>query len=355
MMKINLYILTIVLFVIFTINSCDKTEVKPPEPGKYATGIFITNEGPFTDGSGTITYINRDSNATENEIFARVNGRPLGSIVQSMSVFDKLAYIVVNNSNKIEVVTAETFESVALIEDVMLPNRFLGINENKAYVSSFENHLSVIDLNSHTVIKTIPTGSGPDKMLMHDGNVYVLNLGGYGLDSTLTVINAESDEVIQTLQIENKPTGIQIDKNGKLWVMCSGKGWNGFPQADDTEGHLLCIDPFDMSILKDFIFPTKTNHPQELLINETGDILFYNMPDGIYDLSINADNIKQSALIQTNTMFYRIGYDPIEKYLYASNPLDYAQNGWIYRFDKNSAQMVDSVGSGVVPGGYWFN
>ena len=355
MRKKSLPTLIIILFVIFTIYSCDKNEENPPVPGKYASGIFIINEGPFQDGSGTITFINRDNQSTDNEIFAMVNGRPLGSIVQSMAIYNKLAYIVVNNSNKIEVVNAETFESVSVIENITLPNQFLGINDSKGYVSSFEDYISVIDLKTNSIIKSVPTGSGPDEMLLYDGKVYVLNLGGYGIDSTITIINSENDEVIQTLQINLKPTGIQLDKNNKIWIMCSGRGWNGFPQADDTEGHLLCIDPHDLSTLKDFEFPSKIDHPQQLLINETGDILYYNMPDGIYELSIEANEIKQSTLVPTNSMFYHIGYDHKAGILYASDPLDYAQNGFIYRYNNSTGFKIDSIAAGVIPGGFWFN
>jgi len=346
----------IVLASLIFYNGCKKEEDQPqPRPqGKYETGVLISNEGPFQTGSGSITYFDRLTGDIEKKIFENVNGYKLGNIVQSIEYFSDRIFIVVNNSNKVEVVNSGTFESIATIENITSPRYFLGINDQKAYITSWANEVSVIDLTSYTTLKTIPTQTGPEKMTMIGNKVFILNQGGFSVDSTITVIDADSDNVLETIYVYPKPTGIQADKNGKVWVICSGKGWNGFPQTGDSEGHLLCINPDDFSIEKDIAFPTSDNHPDKLVINDWRDRLFYIMPEGIYDFPIEADNLNNAPFLAINKMVYQIGFNPMEGYLYLSDPVDFAQNGWIFRYNQANGLLVDSIQAGVIPGGFLF-
>lgn len=355
-MKKTKSVAVIVLTSLIFYYGCKKEEDQPqPTPlGKYETGVLISNEGPFQTGSGSITYFDRLTNEIEGKIFEKVNGYKLGNIVQSIEYFNDRIFIVVNNSNKVEVVNSGTFESIATIENITSPRYFLAINDQKAYITSWANEVSVIDLTSYTIIKTIPTQTGPEKMTKIGNKVFVLNQGGFSVDSTITVIDTDSDNVFETIYVYPKPTGIQVDKNGKVWVMCSGKGWNGFPQTGDSEGHLLCINPDDYSIEKDIAFPTSTNHPDKLIFNGSVDRLFYIMPDGIYDFEIEADDLNNTPFLASNKMIYQIGIDPMEGYLYLSDPVDFAQNGWVFRYNQANGAVIDSIQAGVIPGGFLF-
>ena len=65
---------TLVFFSIFTLLfvSCGKEDEISPilEEGSYEKGVFVTNEGPFLDGVGTITYYDSDSKTTENNVMS---------------------------------------------------------------------------------------------------------------------------------------------------------------------------------------------------------------------------------------------------------------------------------------------
>ena len=334
--------------------SCDKNPDEPPAV-LSDNRVFVTNEGPYQVGTGTLSIIYRDSLTVENNVFEKVNDRPIGNIVQSMEVFEEKAYIVVNNANKVEIADAENLLSLGVIEDLDMPRYFLGVTSEKAYVSCMDNTVAVVDLNSNTVTKNIQTGTGPERMLKLDNKVFVLNLGGYSVDSTISVINTEVDTVSATILLAAKPSGICEDKNGNLWIICSGNGWNGWPQAGDTEGHLFCLDPDDHSILKDISFPSVTEHPEKLIINKSKDKLYYAMPNGIYEFEITATDLNLNPIIAVNTMFYGLGFDNKTELIYASDAKDFVQNGWVYRFNSVNGAVVDSFNVGIGPNGFWFN
>jgi len=348
-------LLIVCSILITTIVGCKKDEeiITPITPA--SSKVFITNEGIFQSGTGTISVFDRKNLTVENNVFEKVNNKVLGNIAQSVTVFNDKAYIIVNNANKIEVINSDDYVSIATIENVILPRFFIGVSKDKAYVSSWDNAVAVVDLNTNTVTKTISTGTGPERMLFTAGKVFVLNQGGFGIDSTITVIDTQTDQIVKTINVNNKPTGICLDENGKIWVLCTGKGWNGYPQADDTEGHLICINANDYTIEKNFAFPVITEHPENLVINKEKNVLFYKYPGGVNSFDISSMSLTLTQLIKRSNGIYGLGFDNSAEYIYCTNPLDYIQDGWFLRFDANTGNVVDSFKVGIIPGEFYFD
>lgn len=354
----------IFLLSIVVITGCskeDSTDELPPDPGNpgYTGGVFVINEGPFQTGTGTITHISRIDGEVILKLYQQENGgNVLGNVVQSMNynpLISPNAFICVNNANKIEVVDMKTFKRVQALPDITSP-RYVEFGENnKIYVSCWDNTVKIFTLDDTEYFGQVSTGEGPEKLMKVGNAIWVLNQGGFSVDSTITVISTETDQVVQTLEVYPKPTGIQFDQEGHVWVLCSGKGWNGFPAPDDSEGHLLCIDPDDYTILKDLPFPDKERHPEKLVIDENGSYLFYNQEDGIYRHDIHAPEIDDEPFIHRGTMFYGLGLDIETGLLYASDPLDYVQQGFVYRYNASTGVPVDSLLAGIIPGEFFFS
>ncbi|MDW8333153.1 MAG: YncE family protein, partial [Bacteroidia bacterium] len=91
----------------------EKNTVEPDE--KFESGLYIVNEGNFDWGEGTLTYWNPETGEIRDDVFRKTNGRTLGNVAQSMSRIGNLGYIVVNNSQKIEVVDIHTCKSEFVI------------------------------------------------------------------------------------------------------------------------------------------------------------------------------------------------------------------------------------------------
>jgi hypothetical protein len=349
------YIALLILSGVFIISSCKKDEDNTSIPIKTDQRVFIVNEGPFQSGSGSLSIYYRDTEEVDNQVFEGVNGFALGNLVQSISVHQDKIYIVVNNAGRIEVAAKDELVSSGAIEGINLPRYFLGVDAFKAYVTSWDNKVYILDLNSNTISGDIATATGPEKMLQLGESVWVLNQGGLSIDSSITVIDISTDQVINSLIVGVKPTGIVQDKYGLVWVMCSGKGWNGFPGADDTRGKLVCIDPQDYSIIKTLEFPGTTDHPEKLVIDKAGEKIFFNYPGGLYSQDVSAQTLELNLVVSSPTMFYALGFDPVSGMVFTSNPLDYVQTGLVYRIDPDLNEKVDSFSTGIVPGEFCFN
>lgn len=346
--------LTSILLTILLLTGCnDKNNDKPT--GAWANSIFIVNEGPFQTGSGSISAINRETLEVTDDLFETANGHPLGNIVQSMTVHQDKVFIVVNNSNKIEVVNLADFKSVATIENLKLPRYFIGFDDHKGYVSCWDSTVKVVNLKDYSIIASIQTGNGPDEMIIAGDRLFAINSGGFGVDSTVSVIRTDDEEPAVLIKAGDRPSGIQKDANGDIWILCSGKGWNGFPAPDDSKGKLVCIDPGSFEIIKEIPFPDSENHPENLVIDGNGTTLYYNHPAGIFALSIFDSALNTLPFITGNNMFYGLGYDKKTDMIMATDPLDYSQNGWVFRYNALYGTPVDSFLVGVIPNGFWFN
>jgi hypothetical protein len=53
-----------------------------------------------------------------------------------------------------------------------------------------------------------------------------------------------------------------------------------------------------------------------------------------------------------NRSFYSIGFN--NNHIYGTDAVDYVQQGWSYRYAVDGS-VVDSVRTGIIPGGYCFN
>ena len=316
-------------------------------------GFFIVNEGPFQSGTGTIDFYYEDKDSLLSSVFQQKNNFPLGNIVQSVLSLDaRYMYIVVNNANKIEIVNQQDFSSLNTIENIQLP-RYIQPDAGKLYVSSWDNSVKVFALGDSVHLslkKEIPAGTGPEKMWLENHTLWVLNQGGFDIDSTVSIIDTQEDVLVKHLAVYPKPTGIVSDYKGRVWIMCSGRGWNGISQEDDSEAHLLCVDAATLEITKDLAFPDEHLHPVNLIIDPAGKILYYIYPQGVMSQEVDVDSLQMKWCWESPRMLYGIGV--FKNDILVSDPLNFNQRGRIYRISADG-QIVDSLISGIIPGNFF--
>ena len=341
------------LFLIsLTIFSCTKENSIETNISQFTNGYFVTNEGNFGSGNGSISFVD-ENNQVINNLFSSINSFPLGDVVQSMSIFNDNAYIVVNGSAVVEVASADSMLYKASISGFSGPRYIKQVTANKAYVTDwFSNQVQVVDLESNEIISSISCGQGPESICVNGNTAYVCNIGGYGVDSTVSVIDISTDMLINTINVGDKPSGVVVDKYDNMWVLCSGAtyydaNWN---VESETPGKLVKIN--NSQVIETFIFEPG-NHPKDLLINESKDVIFFsngNLSTSIYSFDINSNTLPLTPIISRS--FYQTALN--NNFIYGSDAVDYVQNGWSYRYDLNG-NLYDSVQVSIIPGGYCFN
>lgn len=347
--------------IAFTFSSCKKDDPDPEPvvgttPGtSFDNGVFVTNEGPFGTGAGTISFYSRSSGSVSNDIFEAKNGFPLGNIVQSMEIFNGRAYVIVNNSGKIEVADGTSFASAGTITGFTYPRYFLGINATKGYISEWGpggivGAIKVVNLSTKTITGTISTGKGPEGMVLAGTKVYIACSGGYDNDSVVTVINSITNAAITNINVGANPKSIKMDASGKIWVLCSGQ-WDPTYTFLIKTGKLVRIDTATNAVDLSMPFASSSSQPSNLVINNAKTSLYYSYSGGVYAQSSSSSSLSGTALI--NRSFYGFGIDPTNDYFYGSDAVDFSSNGKVIRYN-SSAAVVDSFPVGVIPGNFFF-
>ncbi len=330
-------------------SSDDDNNVVEPL-GDYENGILITNEGPFGTGSGTVSFISDDYTINDDKIFNDVNGTDLGNIVQSMGFSEDNAYVIANNSHKIEVVNRYTFETITTIEGLNNPRYFVAIGTN-GYVTNWgdpfdetDDFVAVIDLANNTITSKLSVSFGPEKIMESRGNIYVAHKGGFSQNNIVTVINAESNTVVSTIEVGDVPNSM-VTSEGDLWVLCEGNpNW----AISESNGRLVKIDVDTNEVVQAFDFEL-IEHPINLTIDGTN--LIYGLDGAVFSKDTASTSLPTSSII--NGFFYSLTAN--NGMLYTTDAGDFASNGTLKVYDLVSNAEVQSMEVGIIPGGVYFN
>lgn len=316
-------------------------------------GVFVLNEGNFGQGNGSLSFLNLDSLKMGNEIFGQANSRPLGDVPFSMQIIGKEAWIVVNNSAKIEVVDLENLKSVETIEIPGSPRFMLQVSPDKLYVSDFSSpRIFMIDVQNHRLENEILITGSAEQMVLASGKIFAAFWSNYHFpnleNNRVFVVNPENDVLVDSVIVGKEPNSMVLDKNGKLWVLCSG----GF--LNEEIPSLWRINPENMVVEIFLQFPEINTSPTSLSANFAGDTLYF-LNQGIYRMAISDNTLPDTPVIAENEhLFYTLAIHPENSYIFATDAIDYQQRGLVLRY-KPDGTFLDSYRAGIIPGRLIFN
>ncbi|MYF63616.1 MAG: hypothetical protein F4183_03865, partial [Rhodothermaceae bacterium] len=164
-----------------------------PVSAQEIHGVYIANQGNFSDQNGSITWYDL-STRQEKQVLS-----DFGTIAQSITLHGGLGYIASNTSNNVDIFDLSTNMRFGQIREVASPRYIAVVDQGKAYVSEQldPGKVKVLDLQSRTVSDSIDVGSRPEDIAVVGNHAFVAN-SGWSHDSTLTVIDTQTDTVIET-------------------------------------------------------------------------------------------------------------------------------------------------------------
>ena len=347
-----------VISSLFLFTSCTSEDDFPPLAiplGAYDNGVLILNQGGFGNGNASVSYLSDDLNTFQNNIFSVVNPAiTLGDTAQDIGFYLNKAYIVVNGSNKIEVVNRFTMKHIATIDTGLNNPRYIVFSHGKGYVtnwgngsSTFDDYVAVINLNTNAVSETISLVEGPERMVVDDSKIYVAHAGGFGYGNSVSVINTV-DYSVTSIAVGDVPNSLKV-YNGTLFVLCGGKpSWTG----SETGGKLSKINLSNNSVSSiDF---SATSHPSNIEIDGTS--MYYTMGSDVYKTTTSATTLPTSALFSTTSQGVYGVYSFAVKNdkIYVGDAADYSSDGKVHIYS-TSGVLKTTKTVGVIPAGFYFN
>ncbi len=335
----------LIISVCFLLVSCKDLPDYPMADFTFGGGVFLLNEGNFNGGNGSLSFYSYDSSKVFNDLFYSTNGRPLGDVPNSIITFSDKAYIVVNNSGKIEVIDRNSVESKATVTGLISPRNMAIINDNKAYVTSiYSDSVTIINLYTNKISGYINIKKSSEAIIIAGNTAYVSNwMDG----NEVMVINTLNNEVVDSIEVGTEPESMVIDRYGKLWVLCTG-GWR-----KENLAELDVINIFTNNVENRIKFPSLADSPSCLKIDSYGQTLYY-LNKGVRKMDASSLNLPAFSIVpEEGASFYKIAINPINSDIFITDARDYMQKGYLLIY-KNDGTFVSKNMADIIPGAMCF-
>lgn len=372
-MKYSFLFCTCLAVMATTFTGCNDDDPKPIMPGGEkienagngggVLGFYLLNEGNMGANKCTLDYFDYTTGMYHRNIYAALNPNiplELGDTGNDIAVNNGRLYIVVNGSNKVEVLDAFTAKRIGQV-DINSP-RYVAFNGNEVYVSSYvggtDGNGSIVKFDAGTLAITgsCSVGLQPEEMVVTDGKLYVVNStdnnGTY--DDKVSQIDLSTFTLTRSIPAAINMHHLRLDSYGNMWATSRGNYW------DVASSLVLLQKGADGQYAKVAAYNTECTN---LSIGTAG--LYYysvtydanwNATNAFYHNNINAtgivgsaQNFIPSAAATAIQSPYCIAVQPRDGTIFVTDAKNYVSSGAVYCFSP-SGQLQWSATTGDIPG-----
>lgn len=292
-MKLSKILMSAFAFtLLFNISCRNEDPITPDAPkGAYENGILITNEGNFGSPTASVSFISNDLNTVENNIYSANNGQaPLGDVLQNIGVQGDNAYLILNNSNKIEIVNRYTFKKTATVTEKISQPRYIAFANNNYYVtnsSGSSKFVTVYSTATNAFVKKIDLASTGERIVEAGGKIIVQN-AAYSSGNKLTFINPTSNTIESVLSVPTGTIQKTISNGGYVYTIAS----------TSTDSYIYKINP--SGTINSSVTLTGIGNANNLEIDGTKFI--FSSGNNVYTMDMNTTTVPTTPIITlTNT------------------------------------------------------
>ena len=338
--------------------------VTMPTAPERIEGFFLVNEGNMGSNKCTIDHFDARTGGYQRNIFPERNPgvvKELGDVGNDIAIHDDRLYVVVNCSNLVEVMNVHTAEHIG---SVTIPNcRYLVFDGDRAYVSSYAGPVQIdpearpgkvveIDTRTLTITREVVVGYQPEEMVITGGRLYVANSGGYrypNYDRTISVVDLESFEVVNTIDVAINLHRMELDRFGRIYVSSRGDyygtGSDIYVVDVATERVIgrLGLAASEMCIDDDRLYVISTEWSYTSNSNEVSYAIYDTAEERILSRSFITDGTEKQISLP-----YGLAVNPETKEIYVCDATNYVTPGYLYCFSPGG-ELKWRVRTGDIP------
>lgn len=335
----------VIVFIIY-LYGCNRDEVISPPPDIEAfDGAYILSEGGTTPETSKLSFYN-----LANDIFTEnISSSPLGLFPDGL-ILDNGQLFVSEQGNfgsAGKVYKIDTTGAVINSQTAGTNPYSLTSANGKLYLTNGPaNIVTVVDKNTLNFITTVNVGTNPQEILSIGNRVFVCNTSNFAgsTDSSVSVIDAGSDQLIATINVRKTPSSLAVTNDGKLLVGCPG---------NSNSGIIYKFDPDNFSRLDSFVISGSfaAGFDKDIAVDRiSNDIYFisffnniikYNMSTRTYSVFINNFNTQDD-------FYYGYNFDSKNRKHYIANAKNFVINGNIQIYDE-SGNVIKTYTTGLAP------
>jgi DNA-binding beta-propeller fold protein YncE len=346
-------------------------EIVVDEPAIIAIqGFYLLNEGNMGSNKSTLDYFDYETGTYHRNIYAAVNPsvpKELGDVGNDIAIYGNKLYAVINCSNKVEVMEAQTAKRIGQID---IPNcRYIRFHAGFAYVTSYagpveidpdyrqRGYVAKVDTASLQVVAQCLVGFQPDELEIVGNKIYVANSGGYmfpNYENTVSVIDIATFTETKRIEVDINLHHVRADRHGNLWVTSRGD-YFGHPSKlfwinmnADQLGGSLDIAASNFHLDGDSLYIYSTEWSNITMQNE----ITYGIVN-VAERQIMTRNFITDGTESKIKIPYGIKVNPITKDIYVTDAKNYVSPGTLYCFDKDGKLKWDER-TGDIPAHFVF-
>lgn len=339
------YIISCVILFI----GCTKIE-EFEKPKTDEIRAIVVNEGQFGYGTASLTSLSYES-IVEQDVFRKINNRPMGDVAQSLTKINDRYYVPMNNSRKIEVFDSKTFQSVEImpISENVIPMYLTHLGGDSVVVSDqkYPSKLMIMDINHGTereiLRRYISIPGRTFQMQTINGKLFV---GGdvscvFDLsnltDKGMRALKTKDGSNIQTVDFSK----IVVDKNGNLWVL----------------GHvaIFCIDPVtEQTIHEIYVGNLNINTWVSCIdISPDKETIYFNSSRRVYKMDVDNPVAPETPIIspvrEDGRTVYNMSVSNENTVFFAEVLYGSISRALIYEYNTETGEEVQNFKAGIFP------
>ena len=356
-MKINKLISKAFILSALFLTSCSSDDDSPELPkGDYENGALIIGEGSGA-GTGSVSFISNDLTTSENLIYKKVNTTELGVYLQSIAFDNDSAFIVVDNTNSINVVNRYTFEEEGVVTTGLETPRYMVVVGDKGYVTNWgstaddsDDFIAIVDLNTFSVDNTISVGNGPERIVAKDGKLYVSHKGAFTNNNIISVIDIATKNV-QEVTVQDKPDELFFNSSGGLVILSEGRtlydsNWN---VIGHTLGSISTINTSSLTVSKELNF-AEGEHPSLMVLGNG--TLYYELGGKVFSIAEDATALSSTSIVESQGYLYGMGVKHDKIYLLDASFTDLSE---LNIYDLATKNKIDTKSVALGASKIYFN
>lgn len=338
------------------------------DPNAAVKGLYVVNEGNMYMNKASLDYVDFTAGSYRKNIYNQANPevtKGLGDVGNDVGVYGSKLYVVVNGSNKVEVLNVKTGKRIQQID--IINCRYITFSKGRAYVSAYLGQIGdpnapngiVAELDTTTLKETkrVEVGRQPEEMAVIGNNLYVANSGGYtpaSYENTISVINLDSFKETKRITVAINLHRLKADRYGDLYVTSRG-------DYLDVPSRLYVISTQTDQVKK--VFDIAAGN---LVIDDDLAYIYstqFNILTGKSTVSYDMLNVKDEVLLSRKFITdgsdnlikvpYGIAVHPVSKDVFVTDATDYVTPGVLYCFDA-AGKKKWSVETGDIPAQFAF-
>lgn len=347
----------------------ERVPVSSPEPSSVS-GFYLLNSGNMGSNKATLDYYSYLTGIYTRNIYGEANPdvpMEMGDVGNDIAIYGSRIYVVVNCSNKVEVLDAASARRIGQID---IPNcRFIKFHNGFAYVTSYagpveinehyrqRGYVAKIDTVSLTVTDRCLVGYQPDGIEIVANNIYVANSGGYmvpNYEHTVSVIDIDSFSETERFDVGVNLSLLLADHEGKLWIASRGDYIDVVPRIycyDTRKRRLVAtldVGASSMCLHGDSIYAISNEWNEATMSRRSGYAII-----NTHSMERVADSFISDGSESKIKVPYCVAVNPVNGDIFVTDARNYVNPGYLYCFDKDGHAKWN-VRTGDVPAGIIF-